>query len=99
MSVPVNLRPSKVLPISGDENEHVLNITCQDYSWSDVEVLVQPYLNGVLYTALIMQGQNSDYDESIAAVQAMDDCMFYYILVCGRQLTPFQARYTRVHFR
>ncbi len=50
-------------------------MTCQDYSWSDVEALVQPYLDEVLYTALVMQGQSSNYKVSMAAIQAMDESL------------------------
>jgi hypothetical protein len=49
-----------------------LNLTCQDYSWSDVQVLVSPYLDDDLYTALVMQGLSSNYKTAIAAQQAMD---------------------------
>ena len=54
------------------ENNRPLNMTCQDYSWSDVEALVQPYLDDTLFTALVMQGQSSNYKTSEAAIQAMD---------------------------
>ena len=54
------------------ENNNQLELTCQDYSWSDVETLVQPYLDDVLLTALVMQGQSSNYKVSEAAIQAMD---------------------------
>lgn len=57
---------------SGSENNKTLNMTCQDYNWSDVETLVQPYLDDVLFTALVMQGQSSNYNVSAAAKQAMD---------------------------
>ena len=52
-----------------------LNMTCQDYSWSDIETLVQPYLDDTLFTALVMQGQSSNYKASEAARQAMDDSL------------------------
>ena len=52
-----------------------LAINCQDYSWSDVELLVQPYLEDVLYTALVMQGQSANYKTSEAAMQAMDESL------------------------
>lgn len=52
-----------------------LNMTCQDYSWDDVQVLVQPYLDDVLYTSLVMQGQSANYETSSAAMQAMDDAL------------------------
>ncbi len=57
---------------SGSENSRTLNMTCQDYNWSDIETLVQPYLDDVLFTALVMQGQSSNYKVSTAAEQAMD---------------------------
>ena len=57
---------------SGSENNRILNMTCQDYNWSDVEILVQPYLDDVLFTALVMRGQSSNYKVSEAARQAMD---------------------------
>jgi len=56
---------------SSEKNNH-LKLTCQDYSWTDVETLVQPYLDDVLFTALVMQGQSSNYKVSEAAIQAMD---------------------------
>jgi len=56
----------------GAENNRPLNMICQDYSWSDVEELVQPYLDDTLFTALVMQGQSSNYKTSAAAMQAMD---------------------------
>ena len=45
---------------------------CQNYTWNDVEELVQPYLDDSLYVALVMQGQSSNYNVSAAARQAMD---------------------------
>ncbi len=59
----------------GVENNKPLNMVCNDYSWSDVEILVMPYLDDVLYTALVMQGQSSNYEVSAAASQAMDDSL------------------------
>ena len=59
----------------GAENNLSLNMTCQDYSWSDIESLVQPYLDDELFTALVMQGQSSNYETSAAAAQAMDDSL------------------------
>ena len=62
--------------LCGDSFAHLtktnLNLTCQDYSWSDVEVLVSPYLDEALFTSLVMQGQSANYKTSIAASQAMD---------------------------
>lgn len=59
----------------GIENNKPLNMVCNDYSWSDVETMVVPYLDDVLYTALVMQGQSSNYEISAAASQAMDDSL------------------------
>ena len=56
---------------SEDDNRE-LKTSCQDFTWSDVVGLVQPYLSETLYTALIMQGQSSEYHTSAAASQAMD---------------------------
>ena len=53
-------------------NSHKPKFSCQNYRWSDVEQLVQPYLDDTLYTALVMQGQSSNYNVSAAATQAMD---------------------------
>ena len=57
------------------EPPKTLTMTCQDYSWSDVETLVQPYLDDALYTALVMQGQSANYKTSEAASQAMDESL------------------------
>ena len=57
------------------ENTQLLTINCQDYDWSDVERLVQPYIDDVLMTALIMQGQSSNYVTSSAATYAMDESL------------------------
>lgn len=57
------------------ENSQPLNMTCQDFGWSDIETLAAPYLDDVLFTALVMQGQSSNYNVSSAASQAMDDSM------------------------
>ncbi|MFK5915819.1 MAG: hypothetical protein QM484_15745 [Woeseiaceae bacterium] len=54
------------------ENKRSLNMMCEDYSWTDVETLVQPYLDDALFTALVMQGQSSNYEIAAAAIQAMD---------------------------
>ena len=57
------------------EKEKVLNLTCKDFSWSDVEILVEPYLDDTLNTALVMQGQSSGYKTSAAASMAMASSM------------------------
>ena len=62
-------------PSYGIEKNKSLNMVCKDYSWSDVETLVMPYLDDELYTALVMQGQSSNYESSAAASQAMDDSL------------------------
>ena len=59
----------------GSDKTQYLNMTCQDYSWSDVEVLVQPYLDDALYTSLVMQGQSADYKTSAAASQAIAEAL------------------------
>lgn len=52
-----------------------LDLSCKDYSWGDVEILVQPYLDDALYTSLVMQGQSAGYKTSEAARQALDDSL------------------------
>lgn len=66
-------------PSFASENNRSLNLTCQDYSWSDVELLVAPYLDDALFAALVMQGQSSDYKTSLAASQAMDKSLPHVI--------------------
>jgi len=61
--------------LHANEPSKPLNMVCEDYSWSDVEQLAQPYLDDVLQTALVMQGQSSDYKVSEAASFAMDKSM------------------------
>ena len=51
----------------------VLKVSCQDYGWSDVEALVQPHLDDVLFTALVMQGQSANYKTSAAAEQVIGE--------------------------
>jgi len=58
--------------VNGTDNNPNLKMTCQDYSWDDVETLVQPYLDDNLFSTLVMQGQSSNYRTSAAAIQAMD---------------------------
>lgn len=48
---------------------------CKQYDWSSVQALVEPYLSDLLYTAMVMQGQSSEYRASDAASQAMDDSL------------------------
>ena len=57
------------------EQEEILGLTCQDIDWSDVEALVEPYLDESHYTALVMQGQSAEYKTSEAASMAMDDAL------------------------
>jgi len=59
----------------GADSNSNLKMTCQDYNWSDVETLVQPYLDDNLFTTLVMQGQSSNYRTSSAASQAMDESL------------------------
>jgi len=53
------------------EREKVLNLSCYEFTWPDVESLVEPYLDASLYTALVMQGQSSNYKTSEAASMAL----------------------------
>ena len=69
ISVPVYTAKSQ--PVTS----HAENTICEQYGWSEVEYLVQPYLSDVLYTALVMQGQSADYRASAAAEQALDKHM------------------------
>lgn len=55
-----------------EEAGNELKVSCENYTWDDVIDLVQPHLDDTLYTALIMQGQSSEYSTSAAAIQAMD---------------------------
>jgi len=48
-----------------------LGLTSSDYNWSDVESLVEPYLDGALFTALVMQGQSSEYRTATAAAMVL----------------------------
>ena len=66
-----------IMAVSGCESDipSVIKISCQDYNWSDVETLVQPHLDDVLFTALVMQGQSANYRTSAAAEQAMDEML------------------------
>ena len=61
--------------VNASEKENSVNKVCQLYGWSEVEDLVQPYMDVVLHTALIMQGQSSEYRASEAASQAIYDDM------------------------
>lgn len=56
-----------------DDSDKVLNLSCNDFSWTDVESLVEPYLDDTLKIALVMQGQSSEYKTSAAAYQAMNN--------------------------
>ena len=55
-----------------NDDELISNNICEEYEWHDVVKLVEPYLDEMLYAALIMQGQSSEYHPSAAASQAMD---------------------------
>lgn len=50
-------------------------VSCDDVTWNDVLLLVEPYLSDTLYTALVMQGSSSEYHPSAAAEQAMDESL------------------------
>ncbi|MGB1199545.1 MAG: hypothetical protein ACPG46_10890 [Thalassotalea sp.] len=54
-------------------NDKLSSLTCEDFNWSDVVTLVEPYLDETLYVALVMQGQSSDYKTSIAASMVIDN--------------------------
>ena len=58
-------------PGYGADKEQALTINCEDYEWSDVEYMVQDYMDDMLHTALVMQGLSSNYDVTTAAIQAM----------------------------
>ncbi|MDH5433534.1 MAG: hypothetical protein OEY19_06280 [Gammaproteobacteria bacterium] len=60
---------------SADNSYTKKTINCEDYSWSDITSLVEPYLDDVLYTALVMQGESSNYNVSEAARQAYDESL------------------------
>ncbi|MCW8830706.1 MAG: hypothetical protein OQK32_04200 [Gammaproteobacteria bacterium] len=57
------------------DHKQSLSMSCEDYRWSDIETLVQPYLDDELYVALVMQGQSSNYSTSAAASQAMNESL------------------------
>ena len=66
----------KTLLISGIKpSDKTLALVCEDFEWDDVLKLAQPYLSDFLYTALVMQGESSEYRLSAAASQAMDDSL------------------------
>ncbi|MBU2880468.1 hypothetical protein KO525_18775 [Psychrosphaera sp. B3R10] len=48
-------------------------VSCEDVTWNDVVLLVQPHLDDTLNAALVMQGQSSEYHPSAAAIQVMDE--------------------------
>jgi len=48
---------------------------CDKYDWGSVTSMVSPYMDNYLHTALIMQGQSSDYNSSEAARQAFSNDM------------------------
>lgn len=61
----------------GIENNKPLNMVCNDYSWSDVETLVMPYLDDVLYTALVMQGKTQTVKSQQRSVRQW---MIHYLM-------------------
>lgn len=56
---------------SNDDNRRGISLPCDQIHWSDIEQLVQPYISDLEYTALVMQGQSSEYDLTVAAAQAL----------------------------
>lgn len=42
-------------------------ISCADHDWQSVEKMVFPYLEADMQTAMIMQGQSSEYKTHMAA--------------------------------
>lgn len=48
---------------------------CKQYDWAKVRQLVEPYLDEVSSTALVMQGLSSEYNTSVAASQAIHSQM------------------------
>ena len=59
------------MPVSQEVHNAELRLRCEQFTWSDVEQLAQPYLSDFLYTALVMQGQSSNYMVSEAAAQVL----------------------------
>lgn len=57
------------------ESRKGLGLTCEDIGWSDVETMVAPYLDDSMQTALVMQGQSSEYNVSEAAAMAMSESL------------------------
>lgn len=46
-------------------------VNCEDYDWSSIERMVEPYVADDLYTSLVMQAQSSNYNVSAAADHAL----------------------------
>lgn len=62
--------------LSHSEKGNLTPITsCEDVTWNDVVLLVQPYINDTIYTALVMQGLSSEYHPSAAARQVLDESL------------------------
>lgn len=55
------------------KQETKVELSCNDFSWQDVVVLVEPYLDESLHTAIVMQGINSNYDIALAASMAFEE--------------------------
>ncbi|WP_144393788.1 hypothetical protein [Pleionea sediminis] len=70
-----------VLPLLADseQEDKPLELSCQDFEWQDVEELVRPHLDDTLYTALVMQGQSSEYRTSAAARQVIHESLPHVI--------------------
>ena len=52
--------------------DNLITLSCSEYTWTDVELMVQPYLPDELITAYVMQGQSSEYKVTAAAKHALD---------------------------
>jgi len=64
-------------------NDTSLKLTCADFGWGDVEDMATPFMPEDLATALVMQGESSNYDVSAAARQAIPGPNDGYTLPSG----------------
>ncbi|MDH5360386.1 MAG: hypothetical protein OEX03_07470 [Gammaproteobacteria bacterium] len=62
-----------------------LKLTCTDFDWGDVADMATPFMPEDLATALVMQGESSNYDVSSAARQAIPGPNDGYTLPSGIQ--------------
>lgn len=51
----------------------VLELTCKDFSWQDVVVLIEPYVDQSVHSAIVMQGISSNYDIALTASLALEE--------------------------